>query len=197
VFRGANTTADLRNCTFMIETAEAILSAHEAMLESLDEMDKPVIPNLITLRRSTVSAIRYRKRTFKSTLLKVYSLERRAMSSTQVYQALVTQADSHAMKFIAVLTLIFLPVTGVSTVFSSPFFNVDFDKDSTPLRVAWCFWKFWAVVAPLTLGTGVLCYLWFRFPAFFSAMHEPFTRRFWTQYKEKRKAPPKQGKLGV
>ena len=27
---------------------------------------------------------------------------------------------------IAVLTLVFLPVTGVSTVFSSPFFDVDF-----------------------------------------------------------------------
>jgi Mg2+ and Co2+ transporter CorA len=178
----------------MIETAEAMNSTFEAMLETLDEMDAPKAPKL---RKSTVSAIRYRKRTFKSTLLRVYSLERRAMSSTQVYQALLTQADSHAMKFIAVLTLIFLPVTGVSTVFSSPFFTVDFDEDSTPLRVALCFWKFWAVVAPLTLGIGVLCYLWFRFPGFFSFLHERFTRKFWSQYLEKRKARRRQEKLGV
>jgi hypothetical protein len=66
------------------------------------------------------------------------------------------------MRFIAVLTLIFLPVTGVSTVF--PFFEVDFDQASTPLRVARCFWKFWAVVALLTLGIGLLCYFCFQFP---------------------------------
>jgi len=167
----------------MIETAQALESIFEAMLESINERETPIYPNLKRLRRSTVSAIAYRKRTFKSTLLKVYSLERRAMSSTQVYQALVTQADAHAMKFIAVLTLIFLPMTGVSTVFSSPFFDVDFDEDSTPLRVAWCFWKFWAVVAPLTLGIGVLCYLWFQFPGFFS---------FWRGRLEKSKARRKQ-----
>jgi Mg2+ and Co2+ transporter CorA len=178
----------------MIETAEAITSTFDAMLETISEMDAPNAPKL---RRSTVSAIRYRKRTFKSTLLRVYSLERRAMSSTQLHQALFAQTDAHAMKFVAVLTLFFLPVTGVSTVFSSPFFNVDFDKDSTPLRVAWCFWKFWAVVAPMTLGIGALCYLWFRFPDFFSFSHESWMRESWSQFLERRTERRKQEKAGV
>jgi hypothetical protein len=101
----------------MIETAEAIMSTLEAMQESLKETTMPTNPSLESSRRSNINAIAYRKRTFESTLLRVYSLEKRALSSIQVYQALVTQADSHAMKFIAVLTLVFLPVTGVSTVF--------------------------------------------------------------------------------
>jgi Mg2+ and Co2+ transporter CorA len=149
----------------MIESTEAIISTLDAILESLTDFDTPTIDRLKKLRKSTASAIRYRKRTFNSILLTAYSLERRATSSTQVYQGMVAQADSHAMKFIVVLTLIFLPVTGVATVFSSPFFNVDFDKDSTPLHVARCFWKFWAVVGPLTITICLLCYCWFQFPA--------------------------------
>jgi Mg2+ and Co2+ transporter CorA len=181
----------------MIETAEAIMSTLEAMQESLKETAMPTAPNLRSSRRSTINAIAYRRRTFKSTLLRVYSLEKRALSSIQVYQALVTQADSHAMKFIAVLTLIFLPVTGVSMVFSSPFFEVDFDEKSTPLRVARCFWKFWAVVAPLTLGIGLLCYFWFQFPTFFSFLPELWSKRYWTRIADTRKARRKQEKLGV
>jgi Mg2+ and Co2+ transporter CorA len=184
-----------RNVVFMIESAEAMISTHEAILESLKDLDTPTTDSLKRLRKSTISAIGYRKRMFKSILLKVYSLERRATGSTQVYQALLTQADAHAMKFIAVLTLVFLPVTGVSTVFSSPFFNVDFDLDTTPLQIAWCFWKFWAVVAPLTLGIGVLCYLWFSFPAFFSIPHAPLTTKYWKDKRERRRK--KQEKSGV
>jgi Mg2+ and Co2+ transporter CorA len=181
----------------MIETAEAIISTLEAMQESLKETTMPTNPSLGSSRRSTINAIAYRRRTFKSTLLRVYSLEKRALSSIQVYQALVTQADSHAMKFIAVLTLIFLPVTGVSTVFSSPFFEVDFDEVSTPLRVARCFWKFWAVVAPLTLGIGLLCYFWFQFPTFFSFLPELGSKSYWTRIADSRKARRKQEKHGV
>lgn len=178
----------------MIETAEAIMSTFEAMVESLKEAPTPTNSSS---RRSTINAIAYRKRTFKSTLLRLYSFEKRVLSSIQAYQALVTQADSHAMKFIAVLTLIFLPVTGVSTVFSSPFFEVDFDQDSAPLRVARCFWKFWAVVAPLTLGIGLLCYFWFQFPDFFAFLPELCSKGYWKGVIEKREARRKQARLGV
>lgn len=186
-----------RNFAFMIETAEAIMSTLDAILDGLKENDAP---RPSQSRKSVIRAIAYRKRTFKSTLLRVYSLERRSQSSIQVYQALVTQADSHAMKFIAVLTLIFLPVTGVSTIFSSPFFDVDFDEESSPLRVARCFWKFWAVVAPLKLGIGLLCYFWFQFPHFFrdlfSFLSELWSKKFWTRLLGNRRAHSKQQKPG-
>lgn len=171
------------------------MSTFGAMQEALSEST----PSSSRLRKSTISAIAYRKRTFKSTLLRVYGLEKRALSSIQVYQALVTQTDSHAMKFIAVLTLIFLPVTGVSTVFSSPFFNVDFDQKSAPLRVARCIWKFWAVVAPLTLGIGLLCYFWFQFPHFFSTFWKEIwgSKSYWKRSIEARKARREKANSGV
>jgi Mg2+ and Co2+ transporter CorA len=155
------------------EAAEAIILTLDALLESLNDLHTPTTNTLERLRRLTISAIRYRKRAFRSTLLRVYAVDRLALNAIQLRQALLTQADAHAMKFIALLTLIFLPVTGVATVFSSPFFNVDFDEDSNPLRVAWCFWIFWAVVAPLTLGICLLCYIWFQFPAW---------KDFWVRY---------------
>jgi len=187
----------------MIETAEAIMSMLEAMQATLKDAAPSTNP---ILRKSTDRAISYRQRTFKSTLLRIYSLERRAQSAILVYQAVLTQADSHAMKFIAVLTLIFLPITGVATVFSSPFFSVDFDTVSTPLRVARCFWKFWAVVAPLTFGTCLLCILWFQFPSNFhfshlvSSVQEHWLVKSWIQAsheRKERKARRKQGKFGV
>lgn len=184
----------------MIETAEATMSTFDAMQESLSESTtaKPS-----RMRKSTISAIAYRKRTFKSTLLRLYSLEKRAFASVQMYQTLVTQFDSHAMKFIAVLTLIFFPITGVSTVFSSPFFNVDFDQNSTPLQVAGCIWKFWAVVAPLTLGIGLLCYFWFRYPHFFSNFFTTLLsglwgkNSYWKMFVRAREARRKKEKSGV
>lgn len=168
-----------RNCIFLAETVEAALSTLSAMLETWQDATLTPPPPSKPLRASTLRALSYRKRTFKSTLLSVQSSEKRVSSSIAVYQALVTQNDSRAMKFIAVLTLIFLPVTGVSTVFSSPFFDVDFDDYSTPLRVARCFWKFWAIVAPLTLGIGFLCYFWFQFPKFFAFVPELMAPRGW------------------
>ena len=56
---------------------------------------------------------------------------------------------------------------------------VDFDQKSAPLRVARCIWKFWAVVAPLTLGIGLLCYFWFQFPHFFSTFFSKMLLQVW------------------
>lgn len=164
-----------RNCTWLVQSAEAVISTLDAFLEAPNDLDMPTADSLKKLRKSTVSAIRYRKRTFKSSLLRVYGLEKRAINGTQTYQAQLAQADSHAMKFIAFLTLVSLPVTGVATVFSSPFFSIDFDEDSTPLRVARCFWKFWVFVGPLTFGMCLLCFFWIQFQGFFSGV---FSRLF-------------------
>jgi Mg2+ and Co2+ transporter CorA len=40
----------------------------------------------------------------------------------------IMQDDSNAMKAIAVLTLIFLPATGISSVFSMPFFEEEGER---------------------------------------------------------------------
>jgi hypothetical protein len=80
----------------------------------------------------------------------------------------VLKTDSRAMEFIAFLTLVFLPATGVASVFSTPFFDIDWEPSSQPgervLRTAESFWIFWAVVLPLTIVGLLLCFVWVNLP---------------------------------
>ena len=129
-------------------------------------------PSDLTL--DAADALDYRKRSFQSTLLRLHSLEKRMSNVIQLSFNLVTQADSsvlktdsRAMKFIAFLTLVFLPATGVASVFSTPFFDVDWESPGSndrSLRTAKSFWLFWAVVLPLTLVGLLLCFAWVNLP---------------------------------
>jgi Mg2+ and Co2+ transporter CorA len=160
----------------MIEAAEASIIMLDAMIARLMRS---------TLRSELASdaadTLEYRKRSFQSTLLRLHSLEKRMSNVIQLSFNLVTQADSgvmkadsavlktdsRAMKFIAFLTLVFLPATGVASVFSTPFFDVDWDSpdaEDKVLRTAKSFWIFWAVVLPLTLAGLLLCFAWVNLP---------------------------------
>ncbi|KAJ3939352.1 uncharacterized protein N0V96_010800 [Colletotrichum fioriniae] len=67
-----------------------------------------------------------------------------------------TQRDSEAMKTVAFLTLLFLPSTFVSAVFSTSFFDYDSGADSW--NVSSKFWVYWVVAVPITLVTALLWY---------------------------------------
>ena len=161
----------------MIEAAEASIIMLEAMITRLLRTLNP--PTDLTL--DAADALDYRKRSFQSTLLRLHSLEKRMSNVIQLSFNLVTQADSgvmkadsavlktdsRAMKFIAFLTLVFLPATGVASVFSTPFFDVDWESPGSndrSLRTAKSFWVFWAVVLPLTLLGLLLCFAWVNLP---------------------------------
>ncbi|KAB8339015.1 hypothetical protein FH972_021954 [Carpinus fangiana] len=66
--------------------------------------------------------------------------------------------DSQAMRRIAFVTLIFLPATFVSTIFSTSFFN--YNPTPEPGNKGWnmsnMFWVYWVVTIPLTFMTWVL-----------------------------------------
>lgn len=160
----------------MIEAAEASILMLEAMTARLV---RHTTTSDLTL--DAADALDYRKRSFQSTLLRLRSLEKRMSNVIQLSFNLVTQADSgvmkadsavlktdsRAMKFIAFLTLVFLPATGVASVFSTPFFDVDWDapgSNDRALRTAKSFWIFWAVVLPLTLLGLLLCFAWVNLP---------------------------------
>jgi hypothetical protein len=160
----------------MIEAAEASIIMLEAMIARLLRNTQPY-----DLTLDAADALEYRKRSFQSTLLRLHSLEKRMSNVIQLSFNLVTQADSgvmkadsavlktdsRAMKFIAFLTLVFLPATGVASVFSTPFFDVDWDlpgSNDRALRTAKSFWIFWAVVLPLTLLGLLLCFAWVNLP---------------------------------
>jgi hypothetical protein len=160
----------------MIEAAEASIIMLEAMIARLL---RNTTPSDLTL--DAADSLDYRKRSFQSTLLRLHSLEKRMSNVIQLSFNLVTQADSgvmkadsavlktdsRAMKFIAFLTLVFLPATGVASVFSTPFFDVDWESPGSndrALRTAKSFWIFWAVVLPLTLVGLLLCFAWVNLP---------------------------------
>lgn len=160
----------------MTEAAEASVATLEAMACKLRE------PGNGPLARATASSIEYRRRNFHSTLLRLISLEKRMSNMIQLSYNLVTQADSgamkadsavlrtdsRAMKFIAFLTLVFLPATGVVSVFSTPFFNIDWNSSPQEgekvLRTAKGFWIFWAVVLPLTTVGLLLLFVRMKLP---------------------------------
>lgn len=127
------------------------------------------------LARPTASSIEYRKRSFHSALLHLISLAKRMSNVIHLTDSGVMKADSavlkndsRAMKFIAFLTLVFMPATGVASVFSTPFFNIDWEslpeKGEKVLRTAESFWIFWAVVLPLTAVGLLLLYVWTKIP---------------------------------
>ncbi|KAK6525993.1 hypothetical protein TWF281_011035 [Arthrobotrys megalospora] len=69
------------------------------------------------------------------------------------------QADSSAMKAIAIVTMIFLPSTSVSAILSTSFFDFKPQGDHT---VSNQFWIYWVVSIPLTVLVVAFWYVWDR-----------------------------------
>lgn len=154
-----------KHCTYLLEAAEAAL----LVLENMTVHHRFLHASTTTaLSNATAASLTYRKTAFQSSNLRLQSLEKRMANLISLSFNLVTQEDSqtmkndsHAMKAIAILTLIFLPLTGIGSVFSTPFFDVDFDSKRRMLRVATSFWIFWVITLPLTillLGSWVFWY---------------------------------------
>jgi hypothetical protein len=126
-------------------------------------------PSDLTL--DAANALDYRERSFQSTLSRLHSLEKRMSnvirlafntSNLEAFtQSLNLMLDSRAMKGIAAMTLVFLPITGVASVFSTPFFQTD--TEIRDVKLGKNFWIFWAFVIPLTLTVELvyrLSYSW-------------------------------------
>jgi protein-S-isoprenylcysteine O-methyltransferase Ste14 len=66
--------------------------------------------------------------------------------------------DSNAMKAIAVLTLVFLPLTGIASLFSTPFFEVAGSHLWVPASI----WIFWVITVCLTFSVFASWVWWYR-----------------------------------
>jgi len=120
-------------------------------------------------------SLQYRKSLFQSTQLRLNSLDRRMQNIISLVSLLpaailalgdadrrsqsfnlvtqqdsrIMQKDSSSMKTIAMMTLLFLPASAISTVFGSQFF--DFSGDNGRFRVAPMFWLYWVITIPVTI----------------------------------------------
>ncbi|EME84380.1 uncharacterized protein MYCFIDRAFT_207257 [Pseudocercospora fijiensis CIRAD86] len=144
-----------KHCIYISEATEAAILSVDSMIAHL-RSHRLVISASMT--DAALSHLTCRKLALQSTQLRIRSLEKRMANIISLSFNLVTQQDSrvmqndsNAMKAIAVLTLIFLPLTGIASLFSTPFFSVDFDTSQKSLQVATCFWIFWVITVPLTL----------------------------------------------
>lgn len=153
----------------MVEAAEASTATLNAIIAKLEQKLKLKQQSPSSyLTAAAIDTIEYRKRNFHSTSLRLRSVDHRLSNVVQLTRTMVNQADSailkadsRAMKFIAALTLVFLPATGVASVFDTPFFENDFNPSR--ITVATNFWIFWAVVGPLTLIVGIACLVWYYY----------------------------------
>ena len=82
------------------------------------------------------------------------------LARIQTTIANTTKEDSYAMRTIAIMSIIFLPGTFVSSFFSMDMFDWQAPKGASV--VSFRFWIYWAVTAPLTVAVVSIWFLWLR-----------------------------------
>ncbi|KAL4798355.1 hypothetical protein BDV19DRAFT_356902 [Aspergillus venezuelensis] len=136
------------------------LSDYHGMLESSGNDHKRAAS-------ATSSALSQVETELQAIKLRLRSMDRRMQNVISLSFHLVTQegndvlrADSSTMATIAFVTLVFLPITTVSTIFGSQFFNTA--PDNSSIEVSKDFWVFWVISTPLTLTVLLGWTLWQR-----------------------------------
>lgn len=149
----------LESCTMLIDGA-----INNTPKASRSETQSPSL-----VQEQLIETLRYRRTLFRSTHLRLSSLQKRIDNVIALAFNLVTQQgstammqDSRVMKAIAAITIVFLPTTGVATVLGSQLFvsewkgdGAGWDVKTTPL-----FWITWWVSVPLTICVIILAAVW-------------------------------------
>jgi Mg2+ and Co2+ transporter CorA len=154
---------------YMSEAAAAAVLQMEMIIahlqESLSSSGGAVAAADEQQRKIAISQFYYQKSAFLSTQLRLASLDKRIANVISLSFNLVTQRDSqvlkqdsNAMKAIAVLTLVFLPLTGIASLFSTPFFEVA----GSHLWVSASIWSFWVITVCLTCSIVSIWVWWYR-----------------------------------
>jgi hypothetical protein len=138
-------------------------------LESLQSIHKEMIGITPTnIQKETQRTLEYRQSLVQSTQHRLASIDRRMANLMALSFNLVTQMDSRtmqkeskSMKTLAVVTLVFLPLTTVATIFGTQMFTINPDEPHK-LRMSEDFWLLWAIAVPLTLVVLIAWRLWYR-----------------------------------
>lgn len=148
-----------KHITHLLEGADAALATLERLIHHADRSMKRQTPTAAS--QHTLDLLEHCQTLFKSTKLRLLSLESRMANIINLSFHLVTQTDSKSMKTIAFLTLIFLPASTVASIFGSQFFNLSLDQNGMPQFIyTHLIWVMWAIVLPVT---GILVAIW-RWP---------------------------------
>jgi Mg2+ and Co2+ transporter CorA len=129
------------NCEAALATLNDLYNHHKAVMGES--------PN--ASQKLTCQALTYRKTLFESTQRRLTSLNARVSNIIQLSFHIVTQGDSRlmqsenqSMKTIAVMTLLFMPLGTVASVFGSQFMKLQ-DEKPHHLTVSRDFWLMWGM----------------------------------------------------
>ncbi|KAL2862623.1 uncharacterized protein BJX67DRAFT_385431 [Aspergillus lucknowensis] len=154
-----------KHIIYLQEGSDAVLMTVEGLSTLHDDFSGGATIDQLEAVRITRRTIAQVESEFQTIKLRVKSLDRRMQNVIALSFHLVTQegntllqSDSNTMATIAFVTLVFLPITTVSTVFGSQFFNTS--PGNTSLEVSNDFWIFWVVSIPLTLAVLLGWSLW-------------------------------------
>ncbi|KAK8101340.1 hypothetical protein PG999_011714 [Apiospora kogelbergensis] len=145
-----------------IETMDGMLLQHEAIKERLEGDDSwQTVHRQLCFSRQLLKGLRWRsmanEKRLQNEIQLAFHMVTQYDSGVSVAIGKAAKEDSAAMKTIATLTLIFLPPTFISSVFSMSFFKFDTDTGWTMSNNFWIYWV-WAI--PMTLITSALWYYW-------------------------------------
>jgi Mg2+ and Co2+ transporter CorA len=153
-----HTTYLRENCDSALATLSGLRHHHAAVIGDHPE----------PAQQFTRQALEYRKTLFQSTQRRLASLDKRMANIIQLSFHLVTQGDSRlmqsesqSMKTIAVMTLIFMPLSTVAGIFGSQFIKLDEDAPFH-IRVSQDFWLLWIIAVPLTVIVIVIWRVWYH-----------------------------------
>jgi Mg2+ and Co2+ transporter CorA len=145
------------NCESALATIDDLRDVHKG---TCSEPPSPA-------QEATRQALKYQKTLFQSTQRRLDSLDRRVDNIIQLSFNIVTQGDSRlmqsesqSMKTIAVMTLIFMPLSTVASVFGTEFMKVE-DEPGHRITVSRDFWLLWLIAAPLTIVVIVVWRVWY------------------------------------
>ncbi|KAH8164914.1 hypothetical protein CIB48_g3343 [Xylaria polymorpha] len=127
-----------------------ITARRVASLVELLHVDKQTLDSIIECHESVIDGLKVAK-----LVERIQNQIQLAYNLTAAGLAEATRKDSQAMIAIAFITLVFLPPTFISTVFSTSFF--DFGDGGIVSRK---FWVYWVVTVPITVFVN---YLWYRY----------------------------------
>jgi len=145
------------NCEAALATLNDLYTHHTALMGT--------DPN--TLQRQTKEALKYRQTLFESTQRRLTSLNARISNIIGLSFNIVTQGDSklmqsenQSMKTIAVMTLWFMPLGTVASIFGSQFMKLQ-DEWPHHITVSQDFWLMWVIAVPLTLAVLLIWRVWY------------------------------------
>ncbi|EFE32211.1 uncharacterized protein ARB_01102 [Trichophyton benhamiae CBS 112371] len=188
-----------KNAIFMLEAVDATLRSLDAAIAHHQELSYTISPpqknkkeenrkilHLVNgtsdkrspIWRATQGMLLHRRELFQATRLRTISVEKRltniinlAFNIDAMRNSRITQRDSYSLKALSLVATVFLPISTVATVFSTPFFEASGPSTSPQasdvqgggtLLVNSKFWLLWAVSMPISVALIFGWWFWVK-----------------------------------